>query len=373
MSSQVENFAPDWVSAPGDTILDLMEERDWSQVELANRLGFSTKHLNQLIKGKVTLTYDTAQKLERVLGSTVSFWMNRESKYRQHVARLEAEQNYKGWTDWLDAVPTNELKKIGAIENIRSIESNKPKLVEHLLSFFGVASPDEWKRYYGGAMPAKFRKTNEKQADNGAISAWLRLGEKEAEKISAQKYNRSKFERAVKKIRELTVRSPAEFGSTLFELCLEAGVKLILVEAITKSHVSGVARWLNGHSPIIQLSLYGKANDKFWFTFFHEAAHILLHSDEKSDIFLDNTEFKSKDQQEQEANIWAGNILIPEEYRFDLVDLRDRDEILEFSKRINIHPGIVVGRLQHEGHISYSSVLNKLKDSFEKDSFEIAA
>lgn len=364
MSSQVENFAPDWVSTPGDTILDLMEERDWNQVELANRLGFSTKHLNQLIKGKVTLTYDTAQKLERVLGSTVSFWMNRESKYRQHVARLEAEQNYKSWTDWLKDVPVNELKKVEAIENIRSIETNKPKLVEQLLSFFGVASPDEWRSYYG-SMSACYRKTKEEQADDGAISAWLRLGEIEAEKISAPKYNRSKFESAVKKIRGLTVQSPTDFGRSLYELCLEAGVKLLFVKPITKSHVSGVARWLNGHSPIIQLSLYGKSNDKFWFTFFHEAAHILLHSDEKKYIFLDNAEFKSQNQQEQEANTWAGNILIPDKHRFELLALRSRDEILEFSRRINIHPGIVVGRLQHEGQIGYNTVLNRLKDSFE--------
>ncbi|MBT3037789.1 MAG: ImmA/IrrE family metallo-endopeptidase [Candidatus Thiodiazotropha sp. (ex Codakia orbicularis)] len=364
MSSQEYNFTPDWVSPPGDTILDLMEERDWNQVELANRLGFSTKHLNQLIKGKVTLTYDTALKLERVLGSTVSFWMNRESKYRQHVARLEAEQNYKGWIDWLDDVPVNELKKIGAIENIRNIDSNKPILVEHLLSFFGVASPDEWRNYYG-SMSVSFRKTKEEQADNGAISAWLRLGEIEAEKTSAPKYNRSKFESAIKRIRELTVQTPDGFYPALYELCLEAGVKLLLVKPIPKSRVSGVARWLNGHSPIIQLSLYGKTNDKFWFTFFHEVAHILLHSDEKSDIYLDNTDLKSKNQKELEANDWAGSILIPEEYRFDLVGLRSHVEILEFSKRINIHPGIVVGRLQHEGVIGYKSALNKLKNSFE--------
>tara|TARA_R110000772_G_scaffold38016_4_gene89929 strand:- start:1650 stop:2753 length:1104 start_codon:yes stop_codon:yes gene_type:complete len=364
MNSQVEKFLPDWASAPGDTILDLMEERDWNQVELANRLGFSTKHLNQLIKGKVTLTYDTAQKLERVLGSTVSFWMNRESKFRQHVARLEAEKNYQSWTGWLDEVPVNELKRVGAIGNIRSIEANKPKLVELLLSFFGVASPEEWRGYYG-SMSLSFRKTKENQADDGAIAAWLRLGEIEAEKINAPKYNKSKFESAVNKIRELTVKSPNDFGPLLFKYCLDAGVKLLLVKSIPKSHVSGVARWLNGHSPIIQLSLYGKSNDKFWFTFFHEAAHILLHSEVKDDIFLDNTEFNAQDQQEQEANAWASEILIPEEYKFELAGLRVREEILEFSQKINIHPGIVVGRLQHGKQINYESALSKLKDSFE--------
>ena len=139
----------------------------------------------------------------------------------------------------------------------------------------------------------------------------------------------------------------------------------MLVKPITKSHVSGVARWLNGHSPIIQLSVYGKSNDKFWFTFFHEAAHILLHSEEKNDIFLDNTEFKSQDKQEQEANAWASNMLIPDEYKFELVGLRGRDEILEFSQKLNVHPGIVVGRLQHESQINYGSALNKLKTRFE--------
>lgn len=364
MVNQAKSFTPDWVSPPGDTILDLMEEKDWNQVELANRLGFSTKHLNQLIKGKVALTYDTAQKLERVLGSTSSFWMNRESKFRQHVARLHAEQNYANWTDWLQELPVNELKQLGAIDNLRIIDANKPKLVELLLSFFGVASPDEWKNYYGSMSPS-FRKTKENQADNGAISAWLRLGEIEAEKISAPKYSKPKFESAVKKIRELTVQEPNEFGPVLSEYCLDAGVKLVLVKPITKSHVSGVARWLNGHSPIIQLSLYGKSNDKFWFTFFHEAAHILLHSEEKSDIFLDNTEFKSQDEQEQEANAWASNMLIPDEYKYELVGLRARDEILEFSQKLNIHPGIVVGRLQHESQINYGSALNKLKARFE--------
>jgi len=364
MNSTVEAFAPDWVSPPGDTILDLMEEKDWNQVELSNRLGFSTKHLNQLIKGKATLTYETALKLERVLGSTVSFWMKRESKYREHLARLEAEKNYSNWVAWLDDFPVNELKKLGAIENIRGIQANKPKLVEQMLSFFGVASPDEWESYYG-SLSGSFRRTKADQADDRAIASWLRLGEKQAEDIFAPKYNKPKFESAVKKIRELTTLSPEEFEPELSSLCLEAGVKFILVKSVKKSHVSGVARWLNGHSPAIQLSLYGKTNDKFWFTFFHEVAHILLHADEKKTIFLDDTDFSSENNQELEANNWASNILIPDSYKFDLLGLRTKDEILDFSKELNIHPGITVGRLQHEGQISFGSVLNKLKDSFQ--------
>lgn len=364
MSSPVEAFAPDWASPPGDTILDLIEERDWSQVELANRLGFSTKHLNQLVKGKVALTYETALKLERVLGTAAEFWMNREFQFRQQLSRLEAEKTYASWVDWLDEIPVKELKKLGIVENVRTSDSNKAKLVEKLLAFFGVASPQEWRSYYG-SMSALFRRAQENQSDNGAISAWLRLGEIEAECIDAPKYNRSKFEKVVKAIREVTTLEPEISLPTMKRLCLGAGVKVLIVKSIPRSHVSGVARWLNGHSPIIQLSLYGKTNDKFWFTFFHEAAHILLHSNDKKFIFLDDVDFSSIKEEEVEANRWAADLMIPPEYRYDLLSLRGEGDILEFSKRINIHPGIVVGRLQHENQIRFSTALNRLKESFE--------
>lgn len=94
MIDQKRKFQPDWISSPGNTIRDLMEERDWNQVELAKRLGFTTKHLNQLVKGKASLSKDTALRLERVLGSTARFWLNREAIYRERLARLEAQKRY---------------------------------------------------------------------------------------------------------------------------------------------------------------------------------------------------------------------------------------------------------------------------------------
>ena len=93
MNDQKQNFQPDWVSPPGDTISDLMEERDWNQVELAQRLGFTTKHLNQLIKGEASLSEDVALRLERVLGSTARFWLNRETIYRERLARINVVSN----------------------------------------------------------------------------------------------------------------------------------------------------------------------------------------------------------------------------------------------------------------------------------------
>ena len=360
MTNSATPFCPDWVSPPGETIIDMLDERGWTQADLANRLDYSTKHVSQLINGKVPLSEDTALRLERVLGGEAGFWLSREARYQERRARLAAKENYAAWTDWLDELPVKSIMESGAITKRRLDSKNKPDIVEELLRFFRVASPDGWHEYYAG-MEASFRKTREDQSDTGAISAWLRLGEIEAEKLDPPEYNKKRFEQALSEIRALTTQPPEEFGPRLFELCENAGVMLVLVPAIKGSHVSGVARWLHG-SPLIQLSLYGKFNDRFWFTFFHEAAHILLHG--KKEVFLDDFNGDNlESDKETEANDWAGNYLIPREYADSLRFLTTRDAVIEFAERLGIHPGIVVGRLQHEGVISYSR-LNSLKAQY---------
>lgn len=365
MTNRGHVFSPDWVSPPGDTIRDLMAERDWSQVELAHRLGFSLKHLNQLVKGKAPITEDTALRLERVLGSTANFWLNRETKYRERLARLQAQECYKNWVEWLDELPLAGLKKAKVIPDERITAAIKPALVERLLHFFGIASPKEWQSRYGD-MPASFRRAKQSQSDVGAIASWLRLGEITAEQLETPKYDRAKFKRALRQIRELTVLEPQEFGPKLCHFCAEAGVKLALVQAFPRTHVSGAARWLNSHSPLIQLSLYGKANDRFWFTFFHEAAHILLHANQKTDIFLDDIGGTGQgSQHEDEANQWAQDLLIPPGRIREVRNPNSKEEILAFAREMNIHPGIVVGRLQYEHLLDYRTGLNKLKVNFE--------
>lgn len=359
-------FAPDWVSPPGDTILDLIEERSWTQAELAKRLGYTEKHVSQLINGKVPLTDEAALRLERVLGSSASFWLAREAKYREHCARLEAARTHIGWAQWLDELPLKELMASGAIPKCRNDAKHKPSLIDACLRFFGVASPDDWRAHYGG-MQVAFRRSRAEQSDIGAISAWLRLGEQQVEKLDGPKYDKSRFEKALTTIRDLTREPPEVFEPQLRKLLFDAGVALVLVPAIPRAHVSGVARWLSPVRPMIQLSLYGKTNDKFWFTFFHEAAHILLHANTKEDkksVFLDDPNAEnSSNPQEHEANQWAGNWLIPSHHAVALPSLRSKVSVEAFAFQLGIHPGIVVGRLQHDKFIE-PSWMNDLKQSF---------
>ena len=96
-------FAPDWVSPPGESILDIAEERGWTQAELTKRLGYTEKHVSQLINGKASLSVDAALRLERVVGGTVDFWLAREANYQNRKAKLEAAKRHAGWVSWLDA------------------------------------------------------------------------------------------------------------------------------------------------------------------------------------------------------------------------------------------------------------------------------
>lgn len=366
MTESATRFAPDWASPPGDTIADLLEERGWSQQELAQRLDYSEKHVSQLINGKVPLTEEAAARLASVLGAPVGFWLKREAQYREQLAVLAAKKRFAGWVDWLDELPVPEMMKHGWITKRRNDVRSKPTIVEECLAYFRVASPDGWHAQYGG-LQHQFRRSRPEQSNLGAIAAWLRKGEMAAEKHVGPRYDEAAFRAAMIEIRALTVLSPEQFEPRLQALFRDSGVIFELVPAIPRAYVSGVARWLDTDRPMIQLSAFGSFNDRFWFTLFHEAAHILLHGKtrkSRESVFLDDPARPTRTTaQEREANDWAGDWLIPPQYKWDLTQIKDKSAVRGFAHRLGIHPGIVVGRLQHDGFV-HPSWMNDLKDRF---------
>jgi addiction module HigA family antidote len=82
-------FNADWASPPGELIEEVLEERGWTRAELAQRLDFSAKHVNELLKGRAAITADSAERLERVLGHDAGFWLRLEANYQQDLVRLQ--------------------------------------------------------------------------------------------------------------------------------------------------------------------------------------------------------------------------------------------------------------------------------------------
>ncbi len=133
-------YAPDTVTAPGETLLEVLEDRAISQAELSERTGRPKKTINEIVRGKAAITPDTALQLERVLGIPAAFWSSLEKNYREHLARLEERGRLEDSGAWLRTFPVSEMAKRGWIRR----ETDPVDQARALLDFFGVASPDQW-------------------------------------------------------------------------------------------------------------------------------------------------------------------------------------------------------------------------------------
>lgn len=349
-------FKPDYAYPPGDTLLETLESLGLTQKEFASRMGRPLKTINEIIKGVAQIMPETALQLEKVTGVPALFWNNAESNYRTHLARVQDEERQQQEVGW---VKRFSYKQMVLLDLVTELE-DKVARVGQLLRYFGVASPTQWECTYGGLCGAA-RESNRHKSDLGDLSVWLRAGELLAQKRECLPFDKDRFIANLQKIRSLTTRNPAEAWPEVCRLCADSGVAIILVPELPKTHVSGFTRWLTPEKALIQLSLRYKTDDTLWFTFFHEAAHILIHG--KREIFV---EYRGVDNpKEQEANRWAGEFLIPSsEWDAFLAALADKPTsapIKKFAQKLGIAPSIVLGRLQHrENRVSPGS-FNALK------------
>jgi HTH-type transcriptional regulator/antitoxin HigA len=349
-------YEPDYAVAPGATLQETIESLGMTQRELALRTGMAPKTINEIINGKAPITPDTAVLLERVTGVPARMWNNLESNYREQLARIADRERLQGDPDWLNRVPTAELIKRGVI----APQPDRVSLLHAVLRFFGVGTAEQWQQLW--MRPAgEFRKSPKFAAQPEAVATWLRLGELQAQKIPTQPYDKAKFRAALDAIRKLTVEPPGKFQKDMVELAAAGGVAVVFVPEIRKCPVSGVARWLTPDKALIQLSLRYRTDDQFWFSFFHEAGHVL--NDPKKEVYIHDED--DADGREQAADRFAANLLIPAEHSSHLPELTTRQAIIGFARRIGVAPGIVVGRLQKDEVLPWRSYLNDLKRRFE--------
>lgn len=353
-------FKPDYTFPPGETLLETLEALGLTQKELAARMGRPLKTINQIIKGTAQIMPETALQLEKVIGVPASFWNNAESNYREHLARLEDEKRQKDEVGWLDRFSYKKMADLGLVITVQ----DKTARVGQLLRYFGVASPKQWHSTYGELRGAA-RESGSFETDLGDFSAWLRAGEVLAQKRHCQPYDKEVFASNLKAIRALTAQNPSKIWPEVCRLCAEAGVAVVLVPELPKTHVFGFTRWLTQEKALIQLSLRYKTDDLLWFTFFHEAAHILLHG--KRDVFV---EYRGIDNpKETEANQWASEFLIPaaawSAFLSKLPARPSAAAIQAFARQQSIAPSIVLGRLQHRERRVAPGLYNSLKHKVE--------
>jgi len=346
---------PNVAIPPGVTLAEAIDALGISQAELARRAGRPVQAIGEIIQGRKEITAETAIELERVVGIPVHVWVRLEADYRTAKAMLADRHRLAEEIPFARRCPYGEMTKLGWLpETGDAIER-----VGHLLGFFGVASLSNL------SAAAAWRKSDALTPDECALAAWLRKGELEAQEVDVQEFDPDGLAAAFAVIRGFTRESPAQFGQKLKRMLSGLGVALVFVPHLKKTGAHGATRWL-GRKAVVQLSVRFSWADIFWFTLFHELSHLLLHG--KKGMFI-NFLKDHRDKYEREADAHAGDLLIPPALyaRFLAKCERHRflpgHEIVEFAADIGIHPGIVVGRLQHDKKLK-PQILNELRQQY---------
>ncbi len=354
------SYSPSRGIRPGKLLEEFLEARDMSARELARRCGRSAKLIVEILAGKAPIEPETALQFERVLDMDADLWLGLEAHYRLHLAKANEVERLAVDSEWAARFPAKELEKRGLFTPAQG--GNR---VRQLLEFFGAGSVDACRERFNELAAVSYRHSPSFESHEEALLVWLRLGERAAEELDCAQYSKARFVQELRGIRELTVLSVEEFLPELQKRCARAGVAFALVKPLKGIALSGISRWLSPRKALIQQSLRHKANDHFWFTFFHEAAHLLLHS--RKAVFLDGNGYSNAGPaQEEEANEWAANFLVPQAelrkfiIRFDGTP----EEVRAFAVEQGIAPGIVVGQLQKRGILAYSQ-MNGLKDHYQ--------
>ncbi len=362
----LNEYKPDYTVSPGEILEETLEARGMKKSEFAERCGMSAKTISLIINGKAPVLPDSAIQFERVLNVSASLWNNLESSYRLFLAREKDRRLIQAKIDWIKNFPIKDLVKLNFLHK----SDSQLETIRKLLDFFGVGSIKIWESRFKNT-EAVFRESKSFNRDPVATVTWLRIGEKLAEKseetIEYNDFNKTKFRDAVKEIRKMTPEKPEIFCPEIEKKFAKAGVIVVFFPELKGIKLFGATKWITPNRPLIMHSLRLKSNDQFWFTLFHEAAHIILHG--KKEEFLDDAE-SEKTYKEMEADSFAANLLIPKsQYEKYLNSGKiNRETIIEFADRISIAPGIVVGRLQHDKIILFNQY-NYLK---KKYGFEVS-
>jgi HTH-type transcriptional regulator/antitoxin HigA len=353
------------LSTPGDTIQEQIDYIGMSQAELAERMGRSVSKLNELIKGKAPVTKETAVKLEYVLGIDASFWLNLEKNYQEELLAIEQLEFLESCKSWVTGFPITALKKMQLIPDTNV----KSDIAASLLKFFRVASPKEWSNLYEGHYMA-FKIALEHMTDPKAISAWLRIGELQAEHIELGAFDKKKLTETLPEIQEIVFKEPVHWKEKLQKVCASFGVALVYSPCLSKAPVYGAARWIKNKTvPLIQLTDRKKDYNAFWFSFYHEIAHIRYHN--KSDIFIDGIDNIQPDsEKEKEADDFSCRMIFDEAVQqkalkeeFDTVE-----KLKSFSAANKVHLSILISQLQRLKKLNYNnSKANSLKSKVEFD------
>lgn len=348
---------------PGYYIKEIIDDMEITQDEFAKRLEVSGKTISNLISGKIPLSKDIALRLSIMMDISIDTWLELQKSYDKKILEIKKKKAIDEEVKIVKMIDYKYFVKLGLVEEVR----NSCEKVKELCKYFKISSlnvllkNDFLVNYRVGIGELK-----EKNIINS--NAWLQTAINLGKNIDTDKFDCSKLNAYIPEIRSMTLQSTDVFLPRLREILNECGVAFVLLPNLKNSGINGAVRWINSDKVLLAINDRRNYADTFWFSLFHEIKHVLqqkikltMISNEKK-VNLDS----ENEKLEKEADSFAQEILIPQEKYNNFIRVRNFSEssICKFSKEINIHSGIVVGRLQNDKHI-YHNNFNQLKQKYK--------
>ena len=346
---------------PGYYIADINEDMEVSQAEFAKRMGTTAKTLSKLINGQANISNDLAKKLSVMMGTSVEVWQNLQNTYDRKLIEMQQAKDYDEQTKIVKEIDYRYFVDVVDLPITRNVNDK----VANLCRFFRVSDlrimlqPD---------FLVNFRTStscnNEKNIINSR--AWIQTAINISKNINTSPYDAQKLKRYLPELRSMTVQKPEEFLPRMKEIFADCGVAFVLLPHLKNAGVNGAVKWINDERVVLAMNNRGLDADKFWFSLFHEIKHVLQQKIKT--VFISSTMEEMIDinnKLEKEADEFATDYLIaPADYKkFSPSKYTSDNEIVEFAKKIGIHPGIVAGRMQHDGIIPQNRC-SKLKEKY---------
>jgi HTH-type transcriptional regulator / antitoxin HigA len=346
-------------------IKDELFKRGWTQADLAYVMGRKPPEISNLMVGRRQLSPELAQELGVVLGGGAEYWLGVDNAYR--LSQTEYVDQAVLLRSELFSFPVKEMQKRRWIaETLDTAE-----LQQELNQFFsddglGKPQPDSYELPFG----TSFKRTIKESSLNNAEKAWLARARQLAKACPVASFSENNIPKLKVELRRLAAKTQA--AHRVPALLTGAGIRYVVVEPLPNVKIDGAAFWIDAESPVIAMSLRFDNIGSFWFALMHELDHI-----EYKDAFsFDDLQSKPNDEAEERASWNAANLLVPKHELEDFIRAcaprYSEARINNLATRLQIHPGIIVGQLQHRGEISYAAhrkLLTKVRDFITQFAF----
>lgn len=337
------------MQAPGEVIKELLNEKGWTQADLSRILCRPLPTINHIIKGRKSITPEMAISLGAAFGTGPEKWMKLESEYRLSLAKTNPEKIEKR-ARLYDYAPIKDMEKRRWIPHTTSPEEQEKVLCQ----FYEIDSLEDEPQ-----ISVATRKATKEMALTASQKAWCFRAKKLAKAMQVSTFKKSKLSEASLRLRELAAYP--EEARHVSKILAQYGIRYLVIEPLPGAKIDGATLWLDEKSPVIVMSLRYDRIDAFWFTLLHEFSHIVHEDASVDDDLCGEGQVPSiaKIESERRADLEASERLVPSKrlnsFIMRVSPLYSKKRIIQFAHTINIHPGVIVGQLQHRGEIGYSA------------------